>query len=197
VVTITITRTHLLWLAGILATALVVFPATSWASHQFADVDDGNVFQADIAWLADAGITKGCNPPANTMYCPGANVTRQQMAAFMHRLATTQVVDAASVQGNDPEDLKGVSGWEVVSGHSDPSLNKSVADGEVVGIAAYCPEGKIVTGGGYSVTEGLEVNENYVGYFGEPVNAWWIRVVNNTGGNGNAKVHAICVDATP
>jgi hypothetical protein len=52
-------------------------------------VDDNNsVFEADIAKLATAGITRGCNPPANTMFCPNQSVTREQMAAFLHRAST-------------------------------------------------------------------------------------------------------------
>nr|MDJ0925850.1 S-layer homology domain-containing protein [Acidimicrobiia bacterium] len=47
--------------------------------------DDGSTFEDDIAKLAAAGITRGCNPPANTMYCPDKNVTRGQMAAFLVR----------------------------------------------------------------------------------------------------------------
>ena len=47
--------------------------------------DDGNVHEANIEAIADAGITRGCNPPANTKYCPGGAVTRGQMAAFMVR----------------------------------------------------------------------------------------------------------------
>ncbi|MGA9594778.1 MAG: S-layer homology domain-containing protein, partial [Acidimicrobiia bacterium] len=35
--------------------------------------------------LAAAGITRGCNPPVNDKYCPTANVTREQMAAFLVR----------------------------------------------------------------------------------------------------------------
>ena len=52
--------------------------------NAFVD-DDGSTFEADIAKLAAAGITKGCNPPDNTMYCPNASVTRGQMAAFLVR----------------------------------------------------------------------------------------------------------------
>ena len=49
-------------------------------------IDDNNsIFETDIEKLATAGITKGCNPPTNNMYCPNDNVTRGQMAAFMHR----------------------------------------------------------------------------------------------------------------
>jgi hypothetical protein len=43
------------------------------------------VFENDIAKLATAGITKGCNPPANTEFCPRDFVTREQMAAFIRR----------------------------------------------------------------------------------------------------------------
>ena len=47
--------------------------------------DDDSIFEADIDRLGTAGVTKGCNPPANDRYCPTANVTRGQMAAFLHR----------------------------------------------------------------------------------------------------------------
>lgn len=47
--------------------------------------DDGSVFEADIEKLAAAGITRGCNPPANDSFCPNDPVTRGQMAAFLVR----------------------------------------------------------------------------------------------------------------
>jgi hypothetical protein len=47
--------------------------------------DDGSLFESAIDRLATAGVTKGCNPPANDMFCPSAVVTRGQMAAFLHR----------------------------------------------------------------------------------------------------------------
>ncbi|HEX6946631.1 MAG TPA: S-layer homology domain-containing protein [Acidimicrobiia bacterium] len=50
----------------------------------FSDTD-GHLFQFEIARLAAAGITKGCNPPANTKFCPNDTVTREQMAAFLFR----------------------------------------------------------------------------------------------------------------
>jgi hypothetical protein len=50
----------------------------------FVDIA-GNVFETDIEAIAAAGITKGCNPPANDMYCPHEFVTRGQMAAFLRR----------------------------------------------------------------------------------------------------------------
>ncbi len=50
----------------------------------FAD-DDGSIFEESIERLATAGITRGCNPPDNTSFCPHDRVTRQQMAAFLNR----------------------------------------------------------------------------------------------------------------
>ncbi len=47
--------------------------------------DDGLVFEADIDKLATAGVTKGCNPPINDEFCPNGDVTREVMAAFLHR----------------------------------------------------------------------------------------------------------------
>lgn len=64
-------------------TRAFVFPPGSGDS--FVD-DDGSVFEADIERLAAAGITKGCNPPANDWFCPDAPVTRGQMAAFLNRV---------------------------------------------------------------------------------------------------------------
>jgi hypothetical protein len=52
--------------------------------NSFID-DDGSVFEDDIAKLAAAGITLGCNPPVNDMYCPSDPVKRDQMASFLAR----------------------------------------------------------------------------------------------------------------
>ena len=47
--------------------------------------DDGSVFEEAIDRLGTAGVTLGCNPPANDRFCPNSNVTRGQMAAFLNR----------------------------------------------------------------------------------------------------------------
>ncbi|MFN2487581.1 MAG: S-layer homology domain-containing protein [Acidimicrobiia bacterium] len=46
--------------------------------------DESSIFEPDINSLAQAGITNGCStsPP---MFCPEDPVTREQMAAFLHR----------------------------------------------------------------------------------------------------------------
>ncbi len=53
----------------------------------------GHLFEKDIDRLAAAGITIGCNPPANTLYCPDSNVTRGQMASFLARALELEPVD--------------------------------------------------------------------------------------------------------
>lgn len=65
---------------------LLAMPGLVLASHSgFTDVSEGNVFHDDIAWLSQSGITKGCT---TTQFCPNDNVTRGQMAAFLHRFST-------------------------------------------------------------------------------------------------------------
>ena len=68
-------------MAAFLARALSL---TDRLDNPFTD-DDGSVFEADIEKLAAAGITRGCNPPVNDMFCPDEAVTRGQMAAFLVR----------------------------------------------------------------------------------------------------------------
>lgn len=74
---------------------LVMAPIAVYAAGTFID-DDTSIFETDIEWMADNAITLGCNPPANDRYCPDDNVTRGQMAAFMHRLADSYAVNAGN-----------------------------------------------------------------------------------------------------
>lgn len=64
--------------------------------------DDGSLFETDINKISAVGITKGCNPPANTLYCPNKTVTREQMAAFLTRaFGYTSGSDANLFQDDD------------------------------------------------------------------------------------------------
>jgi len=69
----------------LLGTLLVFAVAVPAIAGSFTDVPTTNVFHDDIEWLAAAGITAGCNPPANNNFCPTKAVTRGQMAAFLVR----------------------------------------------------------------------------------------------------------------
>ena len=53
--------------------------------HGFLDVADETYYAVPVAWLKAQGITTGTGA---TSYSPNAIVTRGQMAAFLHRLAT-------------------------------------------------------------------------------------------------------------
>ena len=70
----------------ILVAALLVIGAagTAGASGFFTD-DDNSVHERSIEAIADVGITVGCNPPANDLFCPDQSVTRAQMATFLVR----------------------------------------------------------------------------------------------------------------
>ena len=68
---------------------------------QFTD-DDGNTHEANINKIYDAGITYGCNPPTNDRYCPGRDITRGEMAAFIVRM-----LGLKEVSGNQFDDVAG------------------------------------------------------------------------------------------
>lgn len=53
--------------------------------ERFVDVAETHLFDREIHWLRDQGITRGCNPPANDRYCPEAGVTRAEMATLLVR----------------------------------------------------------------------------------------------------------------
>ncbi len=105
----------------------------------FADVPASHLFFDDIAWLADQGITRGCNPPDNTLFCPDEFVTRGQMAAFLVRAlhytagagADLFVDDNASVFEDDIDRL-GTAG---VTRGCNPPLNDR-----------FCPNGLVTRG---------------------------------------------------
>lgn len=74
-------------LGGIVAVLIVSVPS-ALASHDYTDVPDASPFHADIAAVKRAGITAGktCEPPGTPpTYCPSEPITREAMAAFVHR----------------------------------------------------------------------------------------------------------------
>jgi hypothetical protein len=60
------------------------FPLLEGSDVNFSDIG-GSMFQSDIKTIAAAGITRGCNPPSNTLFCPNDYITRGEMAAFLSR----------------------------------------------------------------------------------------------------------------
>jgi hypothetical protein len=68
-------------MAAFLARAFDLPAATT---DHFVD-DSGHIFEDAINRLRSAGITLGCNPPANTNFCPDDPIRRDQMATFLAR----------------------------------------------------------------------------------------------------------------
>jgi hypothetical protein len=110
-----------LMVTTVLSTAVV-------ASHIFTDVPDSNQFHGSISWMSENEVTRGCNPPDNDEYCPKDNVTREQMASFMRRLAQTYgtVGDQVTDSGNQVT-INSASGIEVASIEVTPKAEANVA----------------------------------------------------------------------
>ncbi|MGH8912097.1 MAG: hypothetical protein ACRDVD_06250, partial [Acidimicrobiia bacterium] len=122
------------------------------------DDDDGNIHEAAIEDIASQGITKGCNPPDNNLYCPDDYVTREQMASFLVRTfdlppaPSGQFTDtSASVHAADIDAL-GASG--ITKGCNPPANTQ------------YCPT-DIVTRGQMAafMARGLELANNDENFF--------------------------------
>ena len=69
--------------------AVLAAPVHAAPCGGFTDVDSTSVsaaFCQNVEWIKNRQVTLGCS--STTLYCPGQNVTRLQMAAFMNRLGT-------------------------------------------------------------------------------------------------------------
>jgi lipoprotein-anchoring transpeptidase ErfK/SrfK len=79
-----------------------------------------SVHGTNIDALAAAGITKGCDPPANTRFCPERRVTRGEMAAFIVRAFDLPAVATDYFTDDDDSifenDINAVAGAGITSG---------------------------------------------------------------------------------
>jgi hypothetical protein len=93
---------------------------TDWEAHSLATT---------IAWAYAAGLTVGCDVRA---YCPGASVTRAQMAIFIDRAMDLPATDQDFFTDDD-----GATG--------EASINRLAAAGITTGCAAdrYCPRATV------------------------------------------------------
>lgn len=93
---------------------MLALPVVVSASHQFTDVPTSHTFHAAIANVYGARLTTGCT---TTKFCPDANVTRGQMAAFLNRGLGR--AGAKTVEKNN-------NGWQDIL-ESNPSARVPVA----------------------------------------------------------------------
>jgi len=126
-VTLKISRRALRLALVVLVTVAVTAPVSVFAASQFTDVPGDHLFHDDIVWLADSGVTRGCNPPDNDMFCPESYVTRGQMAAFMRRLAASGAVDAGTVDGQDAVAIASRATGAVMTAPADTDENAVVS----------------------------------------------------------------------
>lgn len=194
-------------------------PLGALASHQFADVPASNPFHTDIDALVDSGVTAGCG---DGKYCPKANVTREQMAAFLNRLGAlgpgkTPVVNAktaltadhaasadsaaeadhAATAGN-ADTIDGIDSSALVMGREVVTGTTTMPNGTEDSFTVSCPFGKVPVGGGYDYSSLFDENIGPVwqlvigGSF--PTDAGWrVEWSNGVGTNVSLTVYAICV----
>lgn len=90
----------------------------------------GSVHHFDIAALAAADITRGCNPPENDQYCPDRIVSRGEMAAFIARAwEYTGEVDTERFKDDDASIFEAD-----ISRIADAGITSGCGDGN------YCPD---------------------------------------------------------
>lgn len=128
-------------LAAIAFVALAVVMSTEAEgivlSGFFTD-DNGSTFEGDIDAIANEGITKGCNPPANNRYCPDDSVTRGQMAAFLRRALGLPQVSTDFFTDDDGStfeaDINAIAATGITRGCNPPANNR------------YCPNDPVDRG---------------------------------------------------
>jgi hypothetical protein len=141
-----------LTLAAILGLVLIIPLTAVAATSLFDDVADTNPFVDDINWMKTSGITNGCNS-AGTEYCPADNLTRQQMAAFMHRLATSRAVDAGTLDGKNSTAFVMNTKWV-----SNTKTFEIITEGNQVTLDVFCAVPQyVVSGGGQSTYPSLHM----------------------------------------
>lgn len=104
---------------------------------EFSD-DNASVHELDIAALAAAGITRGCNPPDNDEFCPDDPTTRGQMAAFLNRALDLDMADQDAFIDDDDSvfeaDIDAIAAADITRGCNPPDNDE------------FCPE-ELVTRG--------------------------------------------------
>lgn len=101
--------------------------------------DESSIFEPDIIWLADTGITQGCNPPANDRFCPTEAVTRGQMAAFLTRALSLPVSGNTDTFADDnssvfEDSIEALAAAEITKGCNPPDNDR------------FCPEQRLTRG---------------------------------------------------
>lgn len=107
------------------------------AEIHFRDISN-SVFSDPILRIASADITKGCNPPINTRFCPESYVTRGQMAAFVTRALELPIArhdEFSDDNGSEFEsEIQAMAAAGITTGCNPPSNTK------------FCPNDHVTRG---------------------------------------------------
>ena len=120
---------------GLLATVVALLVAFLPSGANAADLppggsfldDDYSAHQSAIEAIAAAGITKGCNPPLNNLFCPEAPVTRGQMAAFLVRALGLPATPSSPFTDSDgvfADDINRLAAAGITKGCNPPSNDR-------------------------------------------------------------------------
>ena len=121
---------------------------------RFVDVDRDGPHGRAIGWLADRGVTRGCD---NGRFCPDEPVTRGQMAAFLHRFVpdrdlTTGPAEFGDVPSDGPfaADIAWLVGTGLTRGCGEASFcpDLPVSRGQMAAFLYRVFAGGAETGGG-------------------------------------------------
>ena len=145
--------------------ALGGMPSTAHALCAGFDDVPGNIPAcSDVTWIRNRGITLGCNPPTNNLYCADQPVSRLAMALFMNRIGNVLSPTPVSVEGGgaalalatpsllcETAEIPAATYERAVVGTAGLSF---VADGDTrieVGVAHSQNVGAFVQGGGETI----------------------------------------------
>lgn len=120
-----------------LVVGLIAAPVAA-ATSGFGDVEPDSAHADAIAWLTANGITHGCAPE---LFCGDDEVTRAQLATFLHQLAGAGVVDAATLDGFSAADLEGARGAAGPAGPQGEQGPQGI-QGETGATGAQGPQGE-------------------------------------------------------
>ena len=119
------------------AVTLLSIPTVALAVHVFDDVGDASTHADGIHYVADAGITSGCDADN---FCPGDTLTRGQMATFLYHQSGNAAGVAPSVNAASIAEVVQVSDQNAIVGSAVNTASVS------------CPDGMLATGGGSQTT---------------------------------------------
>lgn len=92
----------------------------------FTDVKSGQWYTTAVNWAAENGIVAGIT---NTTFCPGALITREQVAAIFYRYAAYQGYDTAA-----DGDLSGFTDAQKISPYAQTAMQWAVGKGILNGM---------------------------------------------------------------